>query len=251
MVNVTIVETGRSAMTTYYYVTNGDGTTYNRFRPFANGDIAEASDWVPDNRECGAGLHVVEDDPTRALDHVLRDYPRAFEVEPIDARPACGGKIRCRALRLIRELSVEEFAAFFIARGPEGANRAAGNGHLDCLRACIAAGVRPTPWGANRAAGNGHLGCLQAVIAAGVLPTYLGANEAAANGHLGCLQAVIAAGVLPTAEGANFAAIHGHLACLRAVIAAGARPTFYGADWAAENGHLECAALCRKVLKND
>jgi hypothetical protein len=236
-------------MTTYYYVTNGDGTTFEGFRPFANGDIAEAPDWVPDNRECGAGLHVVEDDPTRALDHVLRDYPRAFEVEPIDPRPERGGKIRCRALRLIRELSVEEFAAFFIARGPVGANQAAANGHLECLQACLAAGVRPTPWGADLAAESGHLECLQAVIAAGVLPTYWGANQAAANGHLGCLQAVIAAGVLPTYWGANQAAENGHLECLRAIIAAGVLPTPVGADWAAANGRPECAALCREVLK--
>ena len=234
---------------TYYYVTNGDGTTYEGFRPFANGDIAEAPDWVPDDRDCGAALHVVEGDPTRALDYILRNCPRASEVEPIDPRPEYEGKIRCRALRLIRELSVEEFAAFFIARGPVGANMAAWNGHLACLQACIAAGARPTYWGANLAAKNGHLDCLQAVIAAGALPTSDGANEAAANGHLECLKAVLAAGVRPTAEGANFAAIHGHLACLRAVIAAGARPTFYGANWAAENGYLECAELCRKVLK--
>ena len=160
-------------MTTYYYVTNGDGTTFEGFRPFANGDIAVAPDWVPDNRECGAALHVVEGDPTLALDHVLRDYPRAFEVEPIDARPERDGKIRCRALRSIRELSVEEFAAFFIARGADGANLAAESGHLACLQACIAAGVLPTYWGANLAAANGHLACLQTVIAAGAMPTAL------------------------------------------------------------------------------
>jgi len=91
----------------YYYTTNSNGTTYEGFRPFA-GDpgCAEAPAWVPADWECGRALHVVEGNPWCALRHVDRDGLRAYAVEPLDARPERGGKIRCRAVRVVRELTL-------------------------------------------------------------------------------------------------------------------------------------------------
>ena len=142
----------------YYYTTNSNGTTYEGFRPFA-GDpgYAEAPDWVPDDRECGQALHVVEGNPWCALRHVNRDGLRAYAVEPVDARPKRCGKIRCRAVRVARELTTAELSEHAKGLGSEGANLAAKCGHVEALRVCIAAGVLPTRKGAGWAAECGHV----------------------------------------------------------------------------------------------
>ena len=90
---------------TYYYSTNGDGTTYGGFRPFMDGDTAYAPDWNPDPEcECGGGLHVVTGHPLYALAFVTRTNPIFCEVVVIDSNPERGGKIRCRGLTRLREI---------------------------------------------------------------------------------------------------------------------------------------------------
>lgn len=187
----------------YYYTTNADGTTHDGFAPFADGDLAEAPDWVPDDRECGAALHVVAKNPLKALWHVDRSGLRVYEVEPLDARPERGGKIRCRAVRRIRELSDAEIASFATRRGQVSLLGRAG--HAACLRLCIQAGVRPTEWGADAAAWHGHAACLAACIQAGVLPTAGGADAAARHGNAECLRLCAEAGIRNLPKGCRSA----------------------------------------------
>jgi len=94
----------------FYYSTNADGTTYDGFVPFTNDSVcAEAPDWIDDDRECGHGLHVVSENPLRALLFVSRGYqPKFYEVQPFDLKPEVNGKYRCRALRRIREVPYSE-----------------------------------------------------------------------------------------------------------------------------------------------
>ena len=106
-------------MTKYYYCTNGDGTTHNGFRPFAGGPVAIAPDWIPDDRECGNALHCCAHNPLRCLGYVTRENPVIHEVEPVDARPEKGGKIRARQLI---DRGVVDITEAMLLRGAEDAN---------------------------------------------------------------------------------------------------------------------------------
>jgi len=95
-------------MKKYYYSTNGDGTTCGGFRPFENGDRAEAPDWNPDpGIECGQALHV-SDLKIGTLAFVKRVDPVIYEVEVEDLLPKHGGKYRCKALTRVREVEITE-----------------------------------------------------------------------------------------------------------------------------------------------
>jgi hypothetical protein len=96
---------------TYYYCTNGDGTTLGRFRPFGDvgvihgddRDLATAPDYDPDpDRECGGGLHVVAGHPLNALAFVQRVNPVFYVVMPVDPHRMINGKCRCRGVRRLR-----------------------------------------------------------------------------------------------------------------------------------------------------
>ena len=103
-------------MSKYYYSTNGNGKTHNEeFEPFKDGDVAEAPDWDPDpSIACGNALHIVSDNPIKALKYVGRTDPVYYEVKPQDRLPCINGKYRCRALTRIRKLGVREIRAFIV-----------------------------------------------------------------------------------------------------------------------------------------
>lgn len=237
-------------MIKYYYVTNKDGTTFNGFKPFENNaDYAEAPDWIDDDRECGYALHVVSDNPCKALSFVVRDHPIAHEVEPIDLKLEMNDKFRCRALKKIRTLSDDEFVNFFMKFKPSEnkANLAIDNGSMSCLNRCIEMGILPTIIGANYAARYGRIEFLNRCIEIGILPTSDGADWATHNGHLNTLNRCIEIEVFPTSDGANWAANFGHLDCLNRCIEIGIRPTFHGANLAYRHGQLDCLNRCVEI----
>lgn len=233
----------------YFYVINGDGTTRDGFKPFSGPDpnYAEAPDWIDDDRACGNALHVVSENPAKALEVVTRNKPVAYEVEPIDLKPGRGDKYRCRALRKIRQLPDKEFVDYFMKQSFVDINTVFDNEWITCLDACIKAGIMPTAREANWASAYGYLSCLNKCIEAGVNPTSDGTDWAAAAGHLNCLNRCIEVGVKPTSSGADWAAENGRLNCLNRCIEIGIKPTSYGANQAAENGYLDCLKRCIEV----
>lgn len=186
-------------MNKYYYIVNRDGTSYDNITPFKkNSNYAEALDWI--DNDClidGYALHVVSENPAKILLHARHNYPIAYEVIPIDLRPARTGVSRCRAIKKVRTLSDEEFADFFIKTiYLEKADLAITINHIQCLNKCIEMGMLPSYRGANWAAGHGYLKCLNACIKTGVLPNYSGAEQACENGHTNCANRCIQLGLL-------------------------------------------------------
>lgn len=239
-------------MTRYYYVVNRDGTTRKNFKPFKDDpDYAEAPDWVNDNRVCGNALHIVSDNPCKALLSVIRKDPVAHEVEPIDLKLEYGGKFRCRAVKRLRTFSDEEFINFFMVfifpHTENKANLICSNGHLGCLNKCIEVGTLPTAVGADSAAKRGNLNCLTRCIEVGVLPTAKGADYAAQQGNLECLNTCIKVGVLPTVNGIDWATTYGHLDVLNRGVELGIMPTYCGVERAANNGYANCVARCAEL----
>lgn len=126
---------------------------------------------------------------------------------------------------------------------------AAQNGHLDCLKALIAAGANVNQVRTDYhlsplyvAAQNGHLDCVNALIAAGARVNYRGNNNvtplfgAVQNHHLHCVKALIKAGANVNYECDRrltplyLAIQNNHLDTVRALIAAGANVNYPSED---------------------
>ena len=246
--------------TRYYYSTNGDGTTYEGFRPFANGDRAEAPDWNPDATiECGQGLHVVTDNPLKALRYVSRDDPIFYEVKPEKLLPENGGKHRCKALTRIREVEITDAWLAEALADPEWYACVMASSVTLCER-CLAAGAdvhAEDDLALRRAAGGGYVEMVKILLAAGAdvhADRDSALRSAAAAGHVEVVKAVLAAGADVRARNDYAlcsAAEGGHVEVVKAVLAAGAdvhAVDDYMLRRATEGGHIEMVEILEEAM---